>query len=70
MDIKPNRPVRVGTKMTRSGKDGDVKLPSVEQYATELQGLTDKANAAGKTEAAKVQPAASESKPAPANKAK
>jgi len=43
MDIKPNRPVRVGTKMLRTGDAGDITLPSPEQYAAELQGLTDNA---------------------------
>jgi hypothetical protein len=42
MDIKPNRPIRVGTKMMRT-EGVEVKLPTIEEYAGELQALTDKA---------------------------
>jgi len=43
MDIKPGRHVRVGTKMTKSGLDGEIKLPTVPQYAEELEQFSQQA---------------------------
>lgn len=43
MDIKPGRHVRVGTKMVKSDDSGEVKLPTVAQYAEELEQLSEQA---------------------------
>ncbi len=40
MDIKPGRHVRVGTRMMKSGANGEVKTPSVPEYADELEHLS------------------------------
>lgn len=70
MALKPNRPVRVGTKMTRTDDKGEVKTPTVDAYAKELEALTENARktaATGEVERAATAPA---TKPAPAKPAK
>jgi hypothetical protein len=42
MDIKPGRPIRVGTKMMRSG-EREVSRPTVPEYAEELEQLSEQA---------------------------
>lgn len=60
MKFKPNRPVRVGTKMMQTDVKGEIKTPTVDQYAKELEALSEGARkvAAGKAETAEVEQSA------------
>ncbi|TCD04271.1 hypothetical protein EYB45_08465 [Erythrobacteraceae bacterium CFH 75059] len=60
MNIKPGRTVRVGTKMMKSGNDGNVSTPSIPQYAAELEELSENARkvARGEAEASQVEQSA------------
>lgn len=60
MDIKPGRSIRVGTTMMKSGAHGEVKQPTIPQYAEELEQLSENARkvAAGDAEAYEVEQSA------------
>ena len=71
--FQANRPVRVGTKMMQTDAKGEIKTPTVDQYAKELEALSEGARkvAAGKAETAEVEQSASTTETrasAPANK--
>lgn len=70
MKFKPNRPVRVGTKMMRTDDKGEVKTPTIDAYAKELEALTENARkvAAGAQAPAEVDQSAATEAPAPTAK--